>query len=98
MGMFSSGVSCVSKFILHQQDGRLKALRIQLIGEDDPSVDEDEGGIGRLREYVSSYVTKQPTEWITTSDGKKLSGGEPFLSRYVNCTRVAGSGGSEGYY
>ena len=93
MGMFYfRRLGCVSKFILRQQDGRLKALRIQLIGEDDPSVDEDEGGVGRLREYVASYVTKQPTEWITTSDGKKLNGGEPFLSRYVTVTgwRVAG--------
>lgn len=45
-------------------------------------MDEDENGIGRWREYVASYVTKHPTEWIWTSDGKKLSGGDPFLSRY----------------
>ena len=86
MGMFFSmcaGVSCTAKFILRQQDGRLKALRIQLVGDEDASVDEDEGGIGRWREYVASYVTKQPTEWISTSDGKKMCGGEPFLSRYV---------------
>jgi len=64
------------------QDARVKALRIQLVAEEDPSIDEDEaGGIGRWREYVASYVTKHPTEWISTSDGKKMSGGEPFLSR-----------------
>jgi paired amphipathic helix protein Sin3a len=61
----------------------LKALRIQLIGDEDASVDEDEGGIGRWREYVASYVTRHGTEWISTSDGKKMSGGDPFLSRYV---------------
>ena len=64
------------------QDARLKALRIQLVGEEDASVDEGESGIGRWREYVASYTTKHPTEWIWTSDGKKLSGREPFLSRY----------------
>lgn len=87
MGMFYFRVSCVAKFIVRQQDGRLKALRIQLIGDEDASVDEDEGGAGRWREYVASYVTKQPTEWISTSDGKRVSGGEPFLSR---CVAVAG--------
>lgn len=61
----------------------MKALRVQLISDEDASVDEDEGGIGRWREYVASYVTKHATEWISTSDGKKMSGGEPFLSRYV---------------
>jgi len=76
------GIGIVAKFN-PCQDSRLKALKIQLIGEEDASVDEDEGGLGRWREYVASYVTKHPTEWISTSDGKKLSGGEPFLSRYV---------------
>lgn len=71
-----------AKFVPFSQDGRLKALRIQLIGEEDPSVDEDEDGMGRWREYVASYVTKHPTEWVFPSDGKKISGGEPFLSRY----------------
>ena len=60
----------------------MKALKVQLVGEEDPSVDEDGNGIGRWREYVASYVTKHSTEWIWTSDGKKLSGGDPFLSRY----------------
>lgn len=72
-----------AKFILLTQDARLKVLRIQLAGEEDPSVDEDEDGMGRWREYVASYVTNHPTEWIWTSDGKKISGREPFLSRYV---------------
>ena len=72
-----------SKFTLWLQDSQLKALKIQLIGEEDPSVDEDDGGMGRWREYVASYVTKHPTEWVATLDGKKLNGGEPFLSRYV---------------
>lgn len=45
-------------------------------------MDEDGNGIGRWREYVASFVTKHPTEWIWTLDGKKLCGGEPFLSRY----------------
>lgn len=46
-------------------------------------MDEDEGGVGRWREYVASYVTKHPSEWIWTSDGKKIGRGDPFLSRYV---------------
>jgi len=86
ISMCTTGVSCVTKFIVRQQDGRLKVLRMQLIGDEDASVDEDEGGIGRWREYVASYVTRHPTEWISTSDGKKMSGGEPFLSRYVAVT------------
>ena len=86
-------VLCVAKFNLgRQQDGRLKALRIQLIGDEDASVDEDEGGIGRWREYVASYVTKHPTEWISTSDGKKMSGGDPFLSRYVAVSELQAAG------
>jgi len=86
-------VSWLAKFIVGgQQDGRLKALRIQLIGDEDASVDEDEGGIGRWREYVASYVTKHPTEWISTSDGKKMSGGEPFLSRCVAVTELQAAG------
>lgn len=81
---FISGALCVANFTpCRQQDARLKALRIQLIGDEDPSVDEDEGGTGRWREYVASYVTKHPTEWIATADGKKMNGAEPFLSRYV---------------
>ena len=76
------GAAKTTKLILCPQDARSKALRMQLVGEEDPSVDEDENGIGRWREYVASYVTKHPTEWVWTSDGKKLSGGEPFLSRY----------------
>src|SRR5579872_5593913 len=78
----NGGVWSVTKIIHCSQDARLKSLKIQLVGEEDPSVDEDEGGVGRWREYVASYVTKHPTEWIWTLDGKKLSGGEPFLSRY----------------
>lgn len=86
-------VSRLAKFIVGgQQDGRLKALRIQLIGDEDASVDEDEGGIGRWREYVASYVTKHPTEWISTSDGKKMGGGEPFLSRCVAVTELQAAG------
>lgn len=54
---------------------------MQLVGEEDPSVDEDEGGTGRWREYVASYVTKHGTEWIWTTDGKKMSGADPFLTR-----------------
>ena len=60
-------------------------------------MDEDEGGAGRWREYVASYVTKQPTEWIVTSDGKKMSGAEPFLTRYVFWPAAA-CGDSERYY
>ena len=58
------------------------------MGDEDPSVDEDKGGTGRWWEYVASYVTKQPMEWITTSDGRKMSGGEPFLSRLAVQARI----------
>ena len=82
-GYVGHGSFIVAKFNLWLQDGQPKALKIQLIGEEDPSVDEDDGGMGRWREYVASYVTKHPTEWMSTLDGKKMSGGEPFLSRYA---------------
>ena len=103
MGMFyfrGRGCFMVAKFILWLQDGQLKALKIQLIGEEDPSVDEDDGGMGRWREYVASYVTRHPTEWMSTLDGKKMSGGEPFLSRYVVVAAlyVWSGGNSECYY
>lgn len=80
-----------AKFTLCLQDAQLKALKIQLVGEEDPSVDEDESGIGRWREYVASYVTKHPSEWIWTLDGKKLCGGEPFLTRYGIAAALQGT-------
>ena len=103
MGMFcfrGHGCFIVAKFVLWLQDAQLKALKIQLIGEEDPSVDEDDGGMGRWREYVASYVTRHPTEWMSTLDGKKMSGGEPFLSRYVVVAAlyVWSGGNSECYY
>ena len=90
MGRFYFRASWWLNLSLCAQDGRSKALRIQLVGDEDPSVDEDEGGMGRWREYVASYVTKYPTEWIFTLDGRKIGGSEPFLSRYVAVAAVCG--------
>ncbi|CDO73182.1 hypothetical protein BN946_scf185007.g237 [Trametes cinnabarina] len=45
-------------------DATSKKLRIQLMGPDDPTADEDESAEGRWRAYVASYVMVHPTEWI----------------------------------
>ncbi|KAL0951709.1 hypothetical protein HGRIS_008384 [Hohenbuehelia grisea] len=41
-----------------------KALRIQLTGANDPSVDCDGSAKRRWREYVETYVMVHPTEWV----------------------------------
>ncbi|KAI0718857.1 hypothetical protein C8T65DRAFT_637162 [Cerioporus squamosus] len=50
-------------------DAAAKVLRIQLMGAEDPTVDEDESAEGRWRAYVASYVLSYPTEWTPNSSG-----------------------------
>lgn len=54
-------------------------MRIQLLGSDDPSVEEDrKSEVHRWREYVDSYVLGHPTEWMPDAEG-----GRPvYLKRY----------------
>jgi paired amphipathic helix protein Sin3a len=41
-----------------------KTMRIQLLGTNDPSVEERTSGEDRWREYVDSYILRHPTEWM----------------------------------
>ncbi|KAI9057085.1 hypothetical protein FKP32DRAFT_1584352 [Trametes sanguinea] len=59
-------------------DATSKKLRIQLVGPDDPTVDEDESAEGRWRAYVASYVMVHPTEWVPAG---AHSYGPAFLKR-----------------
>jgi paired amphipathic helix protein Sin3a len=45
---------------------------VQLVEPDDPSVNGDGTAISRWREYLDSYVLRQPTEWLsqTKREGK----------------------------
>ncbi|KDQ63138.1 hypothetical protein JAAARDRAFT_119201 [Jaapia argillacea MUCL 33604] len=65
-----------------------KTMRIQLVGADDPSVDEDTSAVGRWREYVDSYVTNLPTEWMGAAIAAKPSG-PLFLKRFACLCLVA---------
>lgn len=61
------------------QDATEKKLRIQLMGPEDPTVDEDESAEGRWRGYVASYVMVHPSEWVPST----TSYGPVFLKRCV---------------
>ena len=61
------------------QDVASKTLRIQLMGPEDPSVDEDDSAVGRWRAYVASYVLVHPTEWVPAGS----SYGPVYLKRYA---------------
>ncbi len=39
-------------------------MHIQLMGSGEASVDDGRPPVNRWREYVDSYVTEYPTEWI----------------------------------
>jgi paired amphipathic helix protein Sin3a len=41
-----------------------KTMHIQLMGPGEASVDDTHTAINRWREYVDSYVTEHPTEWV----------------------------------
>ncbi|KAI0324037.1 hypothetical protein GY45DRAFT_1314444 [Cubamyces sp. BRFM 1775] len=59
-------------------DGATKRLRIQLLGGEDPTVDEDETAEGRWRAYVASYVMVHATEWVPVGASQV---GPAFLKR-----------------
>ncbi|KAI0639840.1 hypothetical protein C8Q77DRAFT_1083126 [Trametes polyzona] len=60
-------------------DAGSKKLRIQLMGPEDPTVDEDESAEGRWRGYVASYVMVHPTEWVPSASASQC--GPAFLKR-----------------
>ncbi|KAF8506517.1 hypothetical protein F5888DRAFT_1642843 [Russula emetica] len=41
-----------------------KSMHIQLMGSGEASVDDTHTAVNRWREYVDSYVTEHPTEWV----------------------------------
>ncbi|KAF8846145.1 hypothetical protein BDN67DRAFT_986507 [Paxillus ammoniavirescens] len=59
-----------------------KMMYIQLLDKTDPSAEVDRSAIGRWREYVASYVLRQPTEWLP----EQKEGGKAalFLRRSVS--------------
>ena len=63
------------------QDGATRTLRIQLLGLNDPSTDEDNSDVGRWREYVATYVLKHPTEWMPGQPRSKRKRSPLFLKR-----------------
>ena len=46
------------------QNPEAKFMHIQLMGPGEASVDDARTAVNRWREYVDSYVTEYPTEWI----------------------------------
>lgn len=53
------------------QDRETKTLRIQLVGADDASADEDGSAVGRWREYAATYMSRYPTEWLPQRPAEK---------------------------
>ncbi|KZT74953.1 hypothetical protein DAEQUDRAFT_720143 [Daedalea quercina L-15889] len=64
--------------------GEEKKLSVQLLGVADPSVEEETSSAGRWREYVATYVTEHPTEWVPAGRAKSRP---LFLRRYA-CTDI----------
>jgi paired amphipathic helix protein Sin3a len=60
-------------FVQNPED---KTMHIQLMGSGEASVDDAHTAINRWREYVDSYVTEHPTEWV---QGMGVGIGQPRL-------------------
>lgn len=58
-----------------------KKMIIQLLESNDPSAEVDRSAVGRWREYMDSYVMRQPTEWMPEpkEDGRSAL----FLRKWV---------------
>ncbi|KAG1757835.1 hypothetical protein EDB19DRAFT_1624058 [Suillus lakei] len=56
-----------------------KTMFVQLVETDDPSVNGDGTAINRWREYLDSYVLRQPTEWLSQPKRE----GKVFLRRHI---------------
>jgi paired amphipathic helix protein Sin3a len=55
-------------------------MRIQMVGEDEPSVDGDGSALSRWQEYVDTYIMQHPTEWMP-KDGKDERRAPVYLRR-----------------
>lgn len=66
---------------LKLQDKSTSILKFQLVGVDDPSIEEDNSERGRWREYIATYVMCHPTERTPATREDKIS--RPFLRRWV---------------
>ncbi|KAG2154574.1 hypothetical protein DEU56DRAFT_769236 [Suillus clintonianus] len=62
-----------------------KTMYVQLVEADDPSVNGDGTAINRWREYVDSYVLRQPTEWLSQAKRE----GRVFLRRHLTIDESA---------
>ena len=58
-----------------------KKIRVYLVGPEDASVESDGSKQGRWREYVNTYVSRYPTEWLPVS--KEDTHGRVLLRRQV---------------
>lgn len=54
-------------------------MTIYLLDGDDRSVEGDQSSMTRWREYVDSYVLRQPTEWVPSRSTDRS--GPSFLRR-----------------
>ncbi|EGO30319.1 hypothetical protein SERLADRAFT_444328 [Serpula lacrymans var. lacrymans S7.9] len=61
-----------------------KMMYMQLVDQDDPSIDGDGSAINRWREYVDAFVLRQPSEWQPVPKKTQI-GSVLFLrrSRYI---------------
>ncbi|KAG0702743.1 hypothetical protein DFH29DRAFT_920208 [Suillus ampliporus] len=60
-------------------DRSSKTMFVQLVEPDDHSVNGDGTAISRWREYLDSYVLRQPTEWLSQQKRE----GKVFLRRHM---------------
>lgn len=67
-----------------------QTMRIQLLGANDPSVDEARDPVGRWREYVDTYLSRHPTEWVGSSTTRPRSACALFLRRHISSEDPAG--------
>lgn len=68
------------------QNAESKKMTIQLLEGNDPSAEADRSALGRWREYLDSYVLRQPTEWMPElrEEGRSAV----FLRKWVCLSRV----------
>ena len=58
-----------------------RQIHVYLIGPEDASVQSDGSREGRWQEYVNTYVSTYPTEWLPA--GKEGGHSKVFLRRQV---------------
>lgn len=73
MGIFANDLTA--------QDEQCRVLRMQLVGPEEPSVAEGDDSLGRWKEYVATYVTRYPTEWMPKGRTMKEKNNRLFLKR-----------------